>query len=107
MDDIRRLERETQLILQKKLGRVSEDTQLEEEGEEERDGGEREVKEGGPVVENHVEDNSTSEPHSTPTASGSTDHRQHSIPSSSSSSPPLPLTQVSQCVVTGSRVGPE
>lgn len=46
MRDIRRLEKETQLILKKKLGRVAEDQELEEEEEEEEDEEEELVKRG-------------------------------------------------------------
>lgn len=86
MRDIRRLERETQLILQKKLGRVPENQELEEEEEEEEvkggegggEGGEKEMEEKkGKVEETNHEDQPISLPH-------------HSVPGhASSSSPPV------------------
>ena len=122
MRDIRRLERETQLILQKKLGRVPKNQQLEEEEEEgggegegnedkqdgeggdEKEGGMEERREGGEsgrIAIDHMEMSTDSHPHQlashpphSPTSSAS-HHRHHSFPTPSSPplAPPLALNK--------------
>ena len=94
MGDIRRLERETQLILQKKLGRVAEDQQLEEEEEEDGAEGEREGERGRGVkreMKDGVIANHTEHHHTTTTTSAVGHHGNSSHPASShppSSHPP-------------------
>ena len=99
MSDIRRLEKETQLILQKKLGRVAENQELEEEKEEEEEGRRGGKKRGGERGGDKVEQRgrnarehqptSTSPAHtstSSPTHTSTAPHHHHH-----SSSPPLPF----------------
>ena len=97
MSDIRRLERETQLILRKKLGRATaedEEEALEEMKEEEE---RREVED----VPNHVDTPHSSHPHSShpPSSPGATTphsnqlpHR-HSLPTPHTPQPPPPLNK--------------
>ena len=79
MSDIRRLERETQLILQRKLGRTSEEVDG-ESGDPGENSEVREEERSPEVTENHVEH------------SPSTNHR-HSLPSPNSPPKPPPLNK--------------
>lgn len=100
MDDVRRLERETQLILQRKLGRVTEESgQLEDNGEE------REREEIHSEIKQEESDHSSS--HNTSPNHTLNKHR-HSYPNPSSPSPshPPPLNKSTSEMAQGSSLHP-
>ena len=99
MKDIRRLERETQLILRKKLGRVAEGGEEEEEEDEEEEEEERreDVCENQPPEPSQIHTESPQPCHLTPSSS-----HHHTSPPTSTITPP-PLTKAASEGQSGGR----